>query len=367
MVAIIKTSTSILKTITYNENKVKTGLAELIFAGNYPVDLDKISHKMKIKRFVKRTELNQNAKRNTLHISLNFSSLEYLSREKLISIANVYMIQIGFAQQPYLVYQHFDAAHTHLHLITINIQKQGKRIDLHKILVLKSMPATREIEKRFGLIRALGQAKDHKPDLSQVQGKIQYGEMESKRAIDMLLNFILKRYNYTSLSELNAILGQYNLTADRGTENSKTFLSGGLLYKILTPQKKAIGMPIKASSLDGRPTLKFLESQFKINADKNKSEKTRIKNIITLLLQNHPNISKNIFCKMLQRQAITVIEQKNTLGINEIFYIDQTTKCVFNDKSLGLSYDTATLKNNISVEALADKKQLTRKNYQHTL
>ncbi len=69
--------------------------------------------------------------------------------------------------------------------------------------------------------------------------------------------------------------------------------------------------------------------------------------------------------KILQRQGITVIEQKSILGIDEIFYIDHKTKCVLSDNSLELS--TATLKNNISIEALPNKKQLTRKNYQRNL
>jgi hypothetical protein len=367
MVAIINTSTSIHRTIAYNEKKVKRASAELILAGNYPVDLDKISDEMKIKRFVKRRELNKKAKHNTVHISLNFSPLENHTKETLIAIATCYMERIGFAKQPYLVYQHFDAGHPHLHLVTINIEESGKRIDLHKIILYKSLPAIREIKKRFGLFKAEEQSKNHKPDLSSAVGKIQYGKIESKKAMTQVLSFILNRYSYTNLLELNAILGQYNLKADRGKENSKIFLSGGLLYKILTPQGKPIGMPIKASLLDGRPTLKFLEAQFKINAAKNTAQKTRIKNIIALSLQKHPNISQDIFFKMLQRQAITAIEQKSTLGIDEIMYIDHKTKCVFSGKSLGLSYNIATLKNNISIDALADKKQLTRKNYQHNL
>lgn len=366
MVTILNINTSLRRTIAYNENKVKIGSAELIFAGNYPVDLEKISDELKLKRFTKRTELNKNTKHNTLHISLNFSPLENHSKEKLIAIAILYFQKIGFSHQPYLVYQHYDAGHSHLHLVTINIQKDGKRIDLHNIVTEKSEPARKQIEEVFGLIKAQRQNKDNELNFSHIaMGKIHYGKMESTKAVTQVLNFILNRYNYTSLSELNALLQQYNLKADRGKENSKTFLSEGLLYKILTPQGKPIGMPIKASSLDGQPTLKFLETQFKINTAKNTAQKTRIKNIIALAMQRHPDISQSIFFKVLQRQGITVIEQKSILGIDEIFYIDHKTKCVLSDNSLELS--TATLKNNISIEALPNKKQLTRKNYQRNL
>jgi hypothetical protein len=368
MVAIIKTGTSISRTIAYHENKVKAGVAELIWAGNYPVDLDKISHEMKIKRFTKRTELNKKAKHNTVHVSLNFSPLENHTKETLISIATYYIEKIGFSHQPYLLYQHYDSGHPHLHLVTINIEKDGKRIDLHNIVTQKSEPARKQIEEFFGLIKAQKQNKDDELNLSSlVMGKILYGKMESKKAITQVLNFILNRYNYTSLCELNAVLGQYNLLADRGKENSKTFQSGGLLYRILAPQGKPIGVPMKASALDGQPTLKFLEAQFKINAAQNTAQKRRIKNIIALSLQRHPNISQHIFFKMLQRQAITAIEQKNSFGIDEIIYIDQKTKCVFSNEALELSYDIAPLKkNNTSLEVVVDKKKLTRKNHRTT-
>jgi hypothetical protein len=365
MVTILNINTSLRRTIAYNENKVNKGSAELIFAGNYPIDLDKITDEIKLKRFTKRTELNKNTKHNTLHISLNFSPLEDHSKEKLIAIATLYIQKIGFSHQPHLVYEHYDAGHPHLHLVTINIEKDGKRIDLHNIVTEKSEPARKQIEEVFGLIKSQKQNKDNELNLSPiVMGKIRYGKIESTKAITQVLDFILKHYSYTGLGELNAILGQYNLLADRGKENSKTFQSGGLLYKILDLHGKPIGKPIKASSLYGQPTLKFLETQFKINAAKNTAQKTRMKNIIALLLQRHPNLSQDIFFKMLQRQAITAVEQKNTMGIDEIIYIDHKIKCVFNNDTLGLSCDIATLKKNNALEPpLRDKKRLIRKNY----
>lgn len=102
MVTIIKTSHSIRSIFNYNENKVKAGIAKCIAAGNYPADTDKIDDTVKLNRFLKRMELNENAKRNSVHISLNFDPSENHSKEKLIAIANNYMEKIGFGKQPCL-------------------------------------------------------------------------------------------------------------------------------------------------------------------------------------------------------------------------------------------------------------------------
>jgi hypothetical protein len=110
MVAVIKTGHSIHRIFNYNENKVKEGLAECIGAGNYPIGSDILSLSIKLNRFLKQLELNENVKRNSTQISLDFHPSEtQLSKEKLLAINEIYMDKIGFGKQPYLVYQHHDA------------------------------------------------------------------------------------------------------------------------------------------------------------------------------------------------------------------------------------------------------------------
>ncbi len=133
MVAIIKTGHSIHNIFNYNENKVKQGVAVCIGEGNYPLDVDKMNASMKLIRFLKQLALNDNVKRNSVHISLNFDSSEIsLSKEKLMEIANTYMEKIGFGQQPYLVYQHHDAGHPHIHIVSIKVKADGSRIDMQR-------------------------------------------------------------------------------------------------------------------------------------------------------------------------------------------------------------------------------------------
>lgn len=178
---------------------------------------------MTLNLFVKRVELNENVKCNTLHISLNFDPSEKHSKEKLIAIADTYMEKIGFGKQPYLVYQHHDAGHEHLHVVSINIDKDGKRIDLHNIGLRKSEPTRKE--EQFGLEKAEERKKEENFSLVPISmAKVQCGKIESKKAIFNVLNRVLNHYKYDSLAELNSVLKQYNVIAHRGSENSKMFL-----------------------------------------------------------------------------------------------------------------------------------------------
>ncbi|UCS95226.1 relaxase/mobilization nuclease domain-containing protein [Echinicola marina] len=345
MVAVIKTGHSIHRILNYNENKVKQGVAKCIGAGNYPVDPDKMSFTMKLNRFLKQMELNEKTKRNSVHISLNFDVSEnHLSKEKLLEIADSYLDKIGFGRQPYLVYQHHDAGHPHIHLVTTNIEADGKRIDLHHLGIRKSEPARKTLEKEFGLVEAEAQKKDENYKLKPIAvSKAMYGKSQTKMAIQNILENVLTPYKYTSLPELNAILNQYNVKAERGTENSKVYQTGGLIYRVLDADGNPVGVPIKASLFYNKPTLKFLEQKFKENAAKRMPFRSRVKNAVDKELLSK-KISLQELINALEKQGIHVVLRQNANGIlYGITYVDHQTKCVFNGSALGKAYSAKAI------------------------
>jgi hypothetical protein len=345
MVAIIKTGHSIHNIFNYNENKVKQGVAECIGEGNYPVDVDKMNLNMKLNRLLKQAALNDNVKRNSVHISLNFDPSEIaLSKEKLMDIANTYMAKIGFVQQPYLVYQHHDSGHPHIHIVSIKIREDGSRIDTQNIGRNQSETARKEIEKSFGLVVAEGRRNKQDFELQPItMSKIQYGRIQSKKAIGNVLGLVLSSYKYTSLPELNAVLQQYNVYAEKGSENSRIFQAKGLVYRILDENGKPIGVPIKASDFYNKPTLKYLEEKFASSKTGQTTNISRIKNVIDFaLLGNKTSLPELI--KILEKQGINTVFRKNEEGLlYGITYVDHVSKCVFNGSTLGKQYSAKAI------------------------
>ena len=345
MVTVIKVSQSMHRIFNYNENKVKEGVAECIGAENFPLNAEEMSLKIKLNYLLKRMKLNENVKRNSVHISLNFDPSEKdLSKEKLMEIARVYMQKLGFGEQPYLIYQHHDAGHPHLHLVTTNIQANGKRIDLHHLGIRKSEPARKEIEKMFGLIEA---EKHHRLQPFQIKpidaGKVQYGRTETKRAVTNVLDVVLDKYHYTSLPELNAVLRQYNILADRGSENSKIFKGGGLVYRIVDEEGKPIGVPIKASDFYQKPTLKFLEEKYAPNEVKRQPFKSRIRNEIDKAFIGK-TLAMDELLKQLEKKGIYTSLRRSDAGlIYGITFVDHQTKCVFNGSTVGKQYSAKAI------------------------
>lgn len=345
MVTVIKPGHSIHRIFNYNENKVKKGVAVCIGAENFPLNADEMSLKIKLGYLLKRINLRPNVKRNSVHISLNFDPSEsHLSKEKLMGVANVYMEKLGFGEQPYLVYQHYDAGHPHIHIVTTNIQSNGNPINLHHLGIRKSEPARKEIEKMFGLVVADAHARREAFRLKPIDvNKLQYGRTETKRAITNVLDAVLNKYNYTSLPELNAVLKQYNVLADRGSEHSKIFQGGGLVYRILDEDGKPVGVPIKASDFYNKPTLKKLEEKYAPNDAKRQPHKARIKNEIDRLFIGKKS-SLDELVKQLERKGIYVALRHSDAGlIYGITYVDHQTKCVFNGSALGKLYSAKAI------------------------
>ena len=339
MVAIIKTSKSLRRPFHYNETKVEQGVAELLFAQNYPSKDAEQSVELRLKYLLKLAGLNSRTSVNAVHISLDFAPGEDFEKEKLQKIANEYMRGIGFENQPYLVYKHTDAGHPHLHIVTTNIELDGKRIPLHNIGRLKSEPTRKAIEKQFGLVPAESQKQGlfiAKPVAISI---LDYGKSETKRAIGNVLQHVLKNYKFTSLPELNAVLSQYRIVADRGTEESRIFKNKGLVYRVLDHQGNKVGVPIKASSFYFKATLNSIESKFESNKVERKKHINSIRSAIDLTLMKMPGKSFNEVIISLEKQGIVTIKRENQEGIlYGITFVDHRTKCVFNGSALGKKY-----------------------------
>jgi hypothetical protein len=340
MVAKVISGKDIQGALNYNEQKVLEGKATLIQANGFMKELDMMNFYDKLRRFTDLNDLNERTKTNTFHISLNFDPSENLSVDDLYKIASLYMDKVGFGDQPYLVYEHKDAAHQHVHIVTTLIREDGTRIPTHYFGKNQSEPARKEIEVEFGLVQATSKQNNQAEAIRAADvKKVIYGKSETRRSISNIVRAVTKSYRFTSLPELNAVLRQYNVIADRGTEKSRMFERRGLIYGLLDEKGKRIGIPVKASSIYGKPTLDFLEKQFPLNDALRQHSKASLKNSIDSVLKSPSFKTKQKFISMLESKGVAVIFRANADGRTYgITFVDNNSKTVFNGSALGKEY-----------------------------
>jgi hypothetical protein len=345
MVARIRTGKNMLGALNYNENKVREGKAVCIAENLFGAKVEQLTFSAKRKRFEDQMRLNRRSKTNVVHISLNFAVGENLNNDKLRQIAASYMERIGFGDQPYLVYSHFDAAHPHVHVLTTSIQSNGKRIPLHNLGRVQSEKAREEVEKLFGLTKAQGRKVTDNlfADIRSVD-VARYGKSETKAAISKIVSAVTRNYKYTSIPELNAVLKQFYVIADRGCEGTRMFEKKGLVYSILDENGNKIGVPIKASSIYGKPTIANLEKQFKLNEALRMPHKTRLQQAIQGAFDNSSKLTVADFVSRLRQENIVPVFRQNESGrVYGLTFIDNHTRVVFNGSDLGKEYSAKAL------------------------
>lgn len=326
------------------------GVATCIMAGNYPLDAESLTEMQRLNLLQKTAEMNGNVKRNSMHISLNFAPEEQHSVALLKKIASEYMERIGFGNQPYLVYQHFDAGHPHIHIVTTKIRPDGNRIDTQNIGKGLSEPARKALEIKYDLVKA----DDHKAKLFRLKPinirKLEYGKVSTKRAISNILAYVLDKYKYTSLRELNAVLKLYNVEAQQGQEGSRLRQFNGLLFRVIDSEGNGVGTPIKASAFAYEATLKDIEKRF-LKADVQRQEhKPALRVAIDKALRDKKTANFPALIKLLKQSGIDLALHQNERGqLYGITFVDHRNHCVFKGSDLGKDYSAKAI-----TERLAD-------------
>lgn len=337
MVAIIRSQASAKRSCYYNENKVDQGDACLIMAGNYPCEPEDLTRRQRMLVLQKRLDLNARCQKGCLHIVLSFHADDKLSSQQLKEISQAYMDQIGLGQQPFLVYQHLDTLHPHLHLVTVTVKADGSGNRVFHARQAFNKNVLKQIEKHYQLTAFDGRALAA-PKLESAQ-RLQYGKMPAGLAISQVLSVVLPHFKYCTITELNAVLRHYNLVANPGRPGSKTRLHQGLSYQMLTQNGKRTGSPVKASRLDGKPTMSYLQERFTANSAVIALHSHRIRTLIDLALITTQTRSLADLGERLSKEGVKAVYAFTPAGqLSEIIFVDFRSRSACSASRLGERY-----------------------------
>ena len=330
MVAKVTVSKSIRSTLAYHEKKVHAGKAACIHASGFLRELHRLDGKDKLLRFEQLIALNKRTLHAAVHVSLNFAPGDHPSREQLARIGSGYMTKAGLGEQPFLIYEHYDAGHPHVHIVSVNIRTDRKRISLNcRPGRQPGMPAPGPGET--------GRLREPGPPLPCLR-KLHYGRSETRRGIAGILDTVLATYRFSSLPELNAVLGLYNVAADGGKEGSRIFNSKGLVYRVLDEHGKYTGMPVKASILYPQATLASLEQRFLVNTQEKSANEKRVRSKLDWILGQAYGDLEHLE-KAFQHEKIRMLPARPGATLSAgIVYVDHTTRCVYTAAELGRKY-----------------------------
>jgi len=111
-----------------------------------------------------------------------------------------------------------------------------------------------------------------------------------------------------------------------------------------------VGVPIKASSIYGKPTFQFLSGQFELNEIRKEPHKDRAKKIIDAFEPKHGKQFQDFVKHMVANGIYPVVRQNEDGRIYGLTFIDNETKCVFNGSKLGKGYSAKGIQDRFQVD-----------------
>lgn len=335
MIAKIGRSSNLFGTLSYNNSKMEQDKGEILMTNKMIETADgKYSVAQLARSFEPYLVANRNTEKHTLHISLNPDPKDKVSDEKYRELAQLYMNEMGYGDQPFIVFKHTDIDRSHIHIVSVCIDEEGKKIS-DQFEKIRSMKVCRELEKKFGLISAV----EKQPKQNQkIFRPIDYKSGDIKSQIASVIRHIPSYYQFQSLGEYNALLSLFNMTVEKVEGELQGQLKRGLLYFPLDDQGKKAGNPFKASLFGKNAGIDALEKHF--NACKNKSNqlvKQNLKGSITEA--HHSSKDEQAFKNKLEKEEIDTVVRKNDKGrIYGITFIDHGSKTVWNGSRLGKEF-----------------------------
>ena len=124
-------SRSLYGALEYNKLKLDNGEAKAIFANNIIVprnELDRLKLPYLQRCFQPYLDQNRRTKATVFHCSLNPHPNDRLDEQQLRIMAREYMEQLGYGEQPYVVYLHKDIDREHLHIVSLRVKLDGTAI-----------------------------------------------------------------------------------------------------------------------------------------------------------------------------------------------------------------------------------------------
>ena len=334
MIAKISSTENLGGALGYNFKKVEKGEASILLAAElYQSKEGRYTMEDVLADMEALIPKNCRTKKTVFHCSLNPHPDEKLSDERLTQIAKEYMETLGYGKQPYIVFKHNDIAREHIHIVSLRVDGEGKKIN-DRFEKRRSKQITDTLERKFGLIPS---SKVTDREIEEVS-KIDITKGNIKEQVSETLRSVLKHYKFCSLGELNAILTVYNLTVEEIKTEFRGKKYNGLVYVPTNDKGGKISTPIHASNIGRGVGYTAIQNRMQKSKQAIKPLISIIRYRVLQTMRTSPQTEEELR-QRLEEQGLRVVIRKNESGrIYGITFIDDKAGIALNGSRLGKGY-----------------------------
>ena len=336
MVAKISVSGSLAGAVNYNMNKLKADTAQILLTNKMlcPQQGGVFKASDMLRDFELFMPQRYRTENPVFHVSLNPHPDDKLSDVELSLVAEEYMQRMGYGAQPYVVFKHSDISRQHLHIVSVRVDAQGKKIN-DKFERRRSKDITRSLEQKYGLHTAEKVSKEKKPELKMVD----VSQGNTKEQVENVVRGVMNKYHFLTFTEYKAVLTKFNIAVEEVKSSHFGSSFSGIVYSATDNEDNKVGNPFSSATLG-----KFAGSEAlaqKYQASKEHLEKSRpaasLKRTINQAFAG--TTTKEQLRYNLFQSGIGVVYRENTTGrLYGVTFIDHNTGVVLNGSRLGKEY-----------------------------
>lgn len=360
MVAKISIGSSLYGALCYNGEKVNKengrilGSNKIIIPVDGKADIGQMAENFRL--FMPKMG---KTKKPVLHISLNPHPDDRLSDQDFEILAREYLDKLGFGEQPYVIYKHMDIDRHHIHIVTVNVNEEGKRLN-QDFLYRRSKKITTELEEKYNLHKAQREKISPDTPITKIDSNGDFScqreqngacsnyaersrerrEAHIKRQVANTVKIVGMRYKFQSMGEYNAILGLYNVRCDAadGRVNGREY--HGLVYFATDDSGNTIATPLKASRLGKFASRTAIDGRFERAKEKIDVVPTKRKVAEAL---NQASGKDDFVVRLKERNIDVVFRYTDEGRIYGVTFVDHDTITALNGSRLGKEFSANAL------------------------
>ena len=312
--------------LQYNESKVAEGKAAVV----YSQGLD--NPERPLETFERYERGSRRCEKPSFHMSINPSATDGMSQEQVLEFARDLMKGLGYGDQPFIIYRHNDIEREHYHIVSVRVDKEGRKIKDHQEH-RRCQQLMKELAPKYGFTVGKGDG-EKKEKKSKEDKLLDYQRFDPQRGdymkqMEELVEQAMK-YHFTTMEQFKMLMRQFGVDVDYQMIGKKLMMT----FAGINPKNgRRCTAPIPAKDLKV-PSVEEIQGHIEnAKQEKKKKEQQRVANLARIALKYGK--SELHTRRILRKKNIGIVFSRTKEGkIFGVTFIDHQTRCVFKSSEL---------------------------------
>jgi hypothetical protein len=204
--------------LMYNQKKIIAGVGAILDSN---INMGTVIQQAN--EFTLIRQLKPNLSKAVYHVSLNLPYTDKLTDEEFSNLARDYLEGMGFNDNQFIIYRHFDMEHSHIHIVANRVKYSGEVVSDSQDYK-RSEALVRKLEVKYNLTQFIAKKESNVLSKGEIEKCLRTGNVPERLELQNIIFEILNQNN--SLEEFIKKLKQNGVKAKLNKSSTTGYISG---------------------------------------------------------------------------------------------------------------------------------------------